>query len=773
MKIILLIFIIISVFSGILQAETLAGNIKGTVTDENSKPLEMVSVTIQEIGIATITNTGGVYNFYDIPYGHYSLTFSKTGYVTKTRQLTLNDSSDNFNVIIEQSLIETATIDVSSSFEAQDISQSTFSTATLNTRNLIKERGEVLGATIANIPGVNQITTGMGIGKPVIRGLSSNSVLVIHDGVKQESQQWGDEHAPEISLYDIDKIDILRGPASLVYGSEGIGGVVNIISKPLQYSNLNKMLMYGNLDLGLFSVNDEGTGNVMLGAGMKNFGFKGHFGYRKSGNVKTPEGSFLINSLNGSAKDTINGGILSNSGSKEYEGGLTFGLKGDYGYIDAGFETFNREIQMHDPNPISTGNQLLNTNQFELSGNFNLSRKFHLEPIFSYQMHDRKEYESIEDKNNDISTLYWKLRTFQGDIRLHNDLNKDLSGTVGIMVSNQQNNSLGIEKLIPGYNSISYGIYALEKYNMNRFTFSAGLRYDTKTSKIKSTVYSTDISGNPTNVINPQDINFSAFSGSAGIVFRPNENVDIFTNLGRGWRAPSEYELFVDGVHEGTNRFERGLITLNPNASPEPETSLNIDLGIRARLGMLNAEISLFNNILNNFIYPSPTNLIDSASGLKIFDIVQDKSTFRGIEYSLQFQPLNFILLSLNGDYIFTKNNATDNPLPFTPPAKNIIELKLQKSSLWKLYNPYFSFKARIVSPQNNVDPLETTTDGYTLFNLGIGFDYVMSNMVTSIDLSVENLFDTKYVDHLSRFKAYALDPGRSINFKISVPFQL
>jgi iron complex outermembrane receptor protein len=340
------------------------------------------------------------------------------------------------------------------------------------------------------------------------------------------------------------------------------------------------------------------------------------------------------------------------------------------------------------------------------------------------------------------------------------------------MVSNQQNNSLGIEKLIPGYSATSYGIYALEKYNINRFTFSAGLRYDTKTSNIKSTVYSTDISGNPINVFNPQDINFSAMSGSAGIVFRPGENVDIFTNVGRGWRAPSEYELFVNGVHEGTNRFEKGLITLNPNSSPEPETSLNIDLGFRARLGLINAEVSLFNNILNNFIYPSPTNSVDSVSGLKIFDIVQDKSTFRGIEYSLQFQPLNFILLSLNGDYIFTKNNATGNPLPFTPPAKNIIELKLQKSSLWKLYNPYFSLKAKIMAPQNNVDPLETTTDGYTLFNLGIGFDYVMSNMITSVDLSVENLFDTKYVDHLSRFKAYALDPGRSINLKISVPFQ-
>jgi len=768
----LLILIIISGLYRFLYSEVPTVNIRGTVTDENSKPLEMVSVIIQEIGISTTTDEDGVYNFLYIPYGIYNFTFSKIGYLSKTKLLTLNDSVDNINIKLEQGLIETVTIDVSSSFEAQDISQSTFSSSTLNSRNLIKERGEILGTTISSIPGVNQISTGIGIGKPVIRGLSSNSILIIHDGVKQESQQWGDEHAPEISLYDIEKIDILRGPASLVYGSEGIGGVVNIISKPLQYSNLNNILTYGNFDMGFFSVNNEGTGNITFGAGLKNIGFKGHFGYRKSGDVKTPEGIFLINSLNSLTKDTIKGGILANSGTKEFEGGLSFGIKGNFGYIDAGFETFNREIQMHDPNLLSTGNQLLNTNQFELSGNFNLSKKFHLEPILSYQMHDRKEYESIEDKNNDISTLYWKLHTFQGDIRLHNALNVNLSGTIGIMVSNEQNNSLGVEKLIPGYNSTSYGIYALEKYNIDKFTFSAGLRYDAKNLNIKSTIFKNDSLGNPSKVINPQDINFGAISGSAGIVFRPNESIDIFSNIGRGWRAPSEFELFVDGVHEGTNRVERGIITLNPNTSPDPETSLNIDLGLRARLGTLNAEVSLFNNILNNYIYPSPTNIINSASGLRIFNIVQDKSTFRGIEYSFQFQPLNFILLSLNGDYIFTKNNATDNPLPFTPPSKNIIELKLQKNNLWKLYNPYFSFKTKIVAPQKNVDPLETKTDGYALFNFGMGFDFVTAKTVASFDFSVDNILDTKYVDHLSRYKSYALNPGRSINLKLSVPFQ-
>jgi iron complex outermembrane receptor protein len=157
---------------------------------------------------------------------------------------------------------------------------------------------------------------------------------------------------------------------------------------------------------------------------------------------------------------------------------------------------------------------------------------------------------------------------------------------------------------------------------------------------------------------------------------------------------------------------------------------------------------------------------------LPVFNIKQDRSIFRGFEYTFQYQPFNFLLFTWSGDYIKTENNATNNTLPFTPPSKNILEIKLQEENLWKLYNPYFTFKIKIVSPQNNVDPLETQTDGYTLFFAGIGFDYITAKSVMSLDFSVDNLFDTKYVDHLSRYKSFAMNPGRSFNLKVSIPFQ-
>jgi iron complex outermembrane recepter protein len=740
--------------------------LSGKVFDFEKKQVQFVNVNLAELTIFTTTNEKGEFTFSNVPRGHYHLTFSRTGYVSNTIEIETDSTDKYLEITLEKSLIETATIDVTSSFEAQDISKSSFSLSTMDSRNLSKSREMVLGSTLANLPGVNSISTGIGIGKPVIRGLSSLSVLIIHDGVKHESQQWGDEHSPEISLYDIDRIEVLRGPASLIYGSEGIGGVINIISKPLLFSDTKKPVKYGVVDLGAFTVNNQGTGNLMLGLGLKNIGFKGHFGFRKSSDVKTPEGIFLTNTLTPGVMDTINGGILSNSGSSEYEGGLSFGYTGNFGNIEGGFETFTRELQMHDSDPLATGNQELKTKQFELSGNFRLSRKFHLEPIFSYQEHSRKEFESTADKDNNLAFLNWMLKIFQGDIRLHNDLSKQFSGTLGVSFAKGKNESLGINKLIPNYNSTSYGIYGSGKYDVSKWTLTAGLRYDYKHIDINKTVF--DIN----KTIESQNLNFGAITGSFGVVYRPLDNIDLFTNIGRGWRAPSEFELFVDGEHEGTSRVEKGILTLNPRADIQPESSLNIDLGTRIRYNIFNAEITFFRNTLQNFIYPSPTGTIDTATNLPIFNIVQDRSTIWGFEYSFQFHPLSFLLISLNGDYIVTRNNATGNSLPFSPPMKNIIEVKFQKDNLWKFYNPYFSINAKIVSSQEKVDPLEIKTDSYAIFKAGIGFDYILSNVVANFDFSVDNIFNTKYVDHLSRYKSFALNPGRSFNLKLTIPFQ-
>jgi len=742
-------------------------SIKGKILDENENPVSFANLTIQELSVSTICNQNGEYAFASIPSGDYHLTVNRGGFLNKTVKIQLNSSEQILNINIDKSLIETSTIDVTSSFNPTSITNSTFSITSISARTLSRTRNENLASTIQNIPGVNNISTGSSIGKPIIRGLSYQSVLILHDGIKHESQLWGDEHGPEIAVFNIDRIEILRGPSSLIYGSDGIGGVVNIITKPLQFSNKKSAITYGAITLNGFSANAEGVGNLNLGIGTQKFGINGYIGYRDGKNITTPEGEYTVNTPEGS--NVIQGGKLFNSGDKEFQTGLNLGIKGSYGIVNASYENFNREIQLHDDpaeDPTATPNQKIVTNNFDIKGSFYLKNNLELEPIFSFENQNRIEFGSSEDKNENIKALNLDLSLYQGDIRLHHELSKEMKGTVGASFTFSNNKSLAEEKLIPNYNSYGIGIYIQENYYKKYFTLSGGIRFDAKNLGIKETVFDEE------RTLNSQSLNFNSFSGSVGGVYKPNESVDIFANVGSGWRPPSEFELFVDGVHEGTGRFEKGLVTLNSAYNPTPENSLNFDIGTRIRNKYFTGEISLYNNFVNNFVFPSASGEIDSASGFQIYNITQDNSSFFGYEYNFQIQPAKWFLLTIKGDYVKTNNKAEGNPLPYTPPAKNIIELRFEKGNIGTLYNPYIMFGTKFVSEASQLGYLESSTDAYTLLNAGLGFDFALSKAITSVDFSVTNLANVKYVDHLSRYRYYALNPGISFNLKIGVPFQ-
>jgi iron complex outermembrane receptor protein len=365
-------------------------------------------------------------------------------------------------------------------------------------------------------------------------------------------------------------------------------------------------------------------------------------------------------------------------------------------------------------------------------------------------------------------------------LKLHHELAKNIKGTFGASFTNQLNSSLAEEKLIPGYGANSFGVFAFEQIDLKKFTISVGGRFDTKKLHVDRTVFEKDSLGNPTKLVNEQNLTFNALTGSVGAVYKFTEGLSAYSNIGRGWRAPSEYELFVDGIHEGTGRYDKGLRTLNSNSEPKPELSLNVDVGIRFSNNKIRFETAAYRNEIDNFIYPAPTgafyvvtdlNTGDTTLRLPIYDINQAKSVFYGYEYNLDFQPLKWFVLNATGDYVISKNFLTENPRPFTPASKNILGFKVQKSKLSKLLNPYAGLELKFVSAQNMVDPLEAKTDRYTLLNASAGFEFPFAKSIASVDFSVDNLLNTKYVDHMSRYRYYALNPGRSFNLHLSAPF--
>lgn len=761
--------------AGLLFAQPeskLNSTLTGKIFDENKIPVALAYITLQEFSASTQSNKQGDFIFSNIPEGAYHLTINRSGFLNKTVVINLISADTVFQISLEKSLIETSTIDVTGSFNPTDIRNSTFSITSIGPRTLGRIRSENIASTIQNTPGINNLSTGSSIGKPIIRGLSFQSVLILHDGIKHESQLWGDEHGPEIAVFNIDRIEILRGPASLMYGSDGIGGVVNIISKPLQFSNSPKIIKYGGLTLNGFSVNEEAVGNFNLGIGTQNFSTHGYIGYREGKNINTPNGELLVNTPYGS--NLVEGGRLFNTGDKEFQAGINLGAKGDYGNFNISFENFNRELQLHEnpkEEPDATPNQKIVTNNFDIKGDFILSKRIQLEPVFSFENQNRIEYESTEDKENNEQALNLDMNLYQSDLRLHNLFSEILEGTLGVSLIFGNTKSTAEEKLIPNSTAVNYGIYAGGTLKKKYYTLSGGIRFDSKDLNIKETVFEYDEKGNPSNVVNSQSLGFNSLTGSIGCVLKPISNLDIFANAGTGWRPTSEFELFVNGIHEGAGRFEIGLMVNDPDYKPDPENSVNFDLGTRIRYKIINGEISLYSNFVNSFVFPMSTGEIDSSSGLPIYNIIQDNSTFSGYEYSFQIQPVSWFLLTLKGDYVNTLNKATAQSLPFTPPAKNIIELKFEKSNFWKLYNLYLNAGTKIVADAPQVGELESSTPSYTLFNAGFGFDCVLSKSIASIDFIVTNLANKKYVDHLSRYRYYAMNPGRSFNLKVSIPF--
>jgi iron complex outermembrane recepter protein len=236
-------------------------------------------------------------------------------------------------------------------------------------------------------------------------------------------------------------------------------------------------------------------------------------------------------------------------------------------------------------------------------------------------------------------------------------------------------------------------------------------------------------------------------------------------NVGRGYRAPTAFDLFSNGVHEGTVRFERGDSTL------KNETSVNTDLALRVQTADLRAEVGGFANYIDNFIFPNPTGETDPESGFQIFDITQGDARLAGFEAAVEYHATRFLHLRGTADYTHGQNRTTDAPLPFIPPFRATYSARLEGGDQGLLRHAYFSIGGESNTRQTRVDPEDFAPPGYTLMNLGAGFSVPAGRSSVGFDFQLRNVFDKEYASFLSRYKTYALDPGRNLIVQVSTKF--
>ncbi len=769
---------------------TLNGSFTGTVKDAKTNiPLAGVSVYIADLKIGGATNEAGSFNIYNLPLGKHLVEISHIGYTTIAEQVDINEHTVK-DYLMQQSVIENNAVIITGVGVATQLKRSPFQVSVLRRDELMQTASTNIIEALAKKPGVSTLSTGPAISKPVIRGLGYNRVLTINDGVRQEGQQWGDEHGIEIDEASVNKVEILKGPASLIYGSDAIAGVINIITNVPVENNIIK----ANILTSYQTNNNSRALNANIAGNVNGFNWN------------------LYSSTNAAAdyRNKYDGRVF-NSKFKENNFGGYAGYNGGWGYSHLLFSNFNlktglvegeRDGQGYFIKIIAGGGKARVTDEdfksttplipYQHIRHFKIATdnsvkfgKNRLTFNVGFQQNQREEFSNPDNLNE--RTLYFDLKTITYTAQFHFPESNGWKTSLGVNGMKQQNTNKGIEQLIPNYNLFDIGGYIYAQKAIDKITLSGGARYDTRDLNVKSLMDGTDIKGAAFNK------SFSNFSGSAGITAQVAKQVNLKLNLAKGFRSPSVPELASNGAHEGTIRYEYGDNNL------KSEKNTQIDAGVEFGTDHVSINLSAFYNSFNNFIFyrklqsaAGSDSLVNvDGSDLTAFKFDQTNATLSGVEATLDIHPHPLDWLHFENTFSLTTGKLKEaiessKYLPFIPAPRLISEVRCNFNKFSKgLANFYAKIELDNTFKQDKIFTAyntETATSGYTLFNAGLGADFVGANGKTlfSLHLAGINLADVAYQNHLSRLKYGAenlatgrtgvFNMGRSFSIKLNIP---
>ena len=718
-------------------------SITGTVMDKTMKePVAFANVYLPQLEKGTETDENGLFIIDNLPSGTYKLVISFLGY--ETLSLSINIPNINpLTIDLVPSAIEMEEVIISTPFHKLQ-SDNVMKVEQEKITDLKAQGAINLSDGITNIAGVQSISTGLSIGKPVIRGLSSNRVLVYTQGVRLENQQFGDEHGLGLNDSGIESVEVIKGPASLLYGSDALGGVLYFNPERFAMENTSS----SDVSYNYFS----NTQGFNTNAGFKSSGEKFKFIFR--GGV-AEHSDYNTKSYR-----------VTNSRFKEQD------FKAALGYQSSKFKTELRyNINNLKPGiPEEIGEQSTNktplspfqevTNHVFSSKSVVFFNNSSLDINLGFLYNDRKEFEDEHDHEEDHNededgheedheedhedelhtALQMKLKTFNYDIKYHLPTFGKFETIVGVQGMNQTNTNYGEEQLIPDAITNDFGVLAVSHIHFEKVDIQLGVRYDNRTIDVL-------------NGINP---NYHSFNGSFGVKTKLAEGITARLNMASGFRAPNLAELTSDGVHHGSNRYEIG------NADLINEQNFQTDFALEYRNNHIELFANPFYNIVNNYIFLSPNgNIIE---GSPAFDYLQADANLYGGEFGLHFHPHPLDWLHFESSFeTVTGKLKNDEYLPLIPSntLNNTIRIEYHKG--W-IKEGYTFIKLSTVFDQNNVSTFETSTPGYNLLSAGAGGKIKMFDRDLTITISGNNLTDKEYINHLSRLKSDGIfNIGRNI----------
>ncbi|MGN6249014.1 MAG: TonB-dependent receptor [Ginsengibacter sp.] len=792
--------------------------LSGSVTDTSGSPLAGASVYIADLKKGSVADANGYFNISNIPGGTYVVEVKFIGYKTIAENLDINKNlTENFRM--ELSVVEENAIVITGTSRATSIIRNPVPIVAVNKQFMEQNLNTNVIDAIATVPGISEVTTGPNVSKPFIRGLGFNRILTLYDGVRLEGQQWGDEHGIEVDENTVDRVEVVKGPASLIYGSDALAGVVNLI--PAQPPSEGKIV--GNI------LNDYQTNNRLIENSATIAGHTHDWIW----------GGTFTHKIATNYKDKYDGRVY-NTGFAETDASANVGINKNWGYSHFGFAMYNDLQEIPDGSrdsatrkftkqiseadnyrPIVSNAEL---NSYKISAlhqhvqhyNFYSANSFdlgsgRLAVNLAFQKSIRREYSHPEVQ---VPGLYLLLNTSTYDAKYYFNERNGFSVTAGVNGMYQDNKvTKGTEYIIPSYQQFDAGPFVFITKRMEKLEVSGGVRYDVRDFRNDDLYAATDPATGFDHVVSGKDTagaqhlfsnyhhTFSGMSGSIGASYKFNKQFSAKANIGRGYRAPNVYEISANGVHPGTNIYQIGHLNF------KPEFSLQEDLGVRFNSTHVTVDADVFNNQIQNYIYNQKLTTATGQDsvivpGNETFKFVAARAQLYGGELSVDVHPHPWDWLhfenSLSVVYGLNKGvpgegKISDSAkyLPFIPPLHTISELRANIKKAGSVFaNAFVKVQFEVYAAQNRAyleNNTETPTPGYQLFNAGFGTDIMNRNgrAMFNISLLGNNLFNVAYQSGLNRLKYFEPYPGnftghdgiynmgRNFSIKVNVPLRL
>ncbi|HMK24463.1 MAG TPA: TonB-dependent receptor [Chitinophagaceae bacterium] len=768
-------------------------SLTGKVTDaKTGEALAGASVYFPDLRTGAACNNEGIYLISNISAGKYLVEVSHLGYssIIETVEASSNAQKD---FILNPSVVENEAVTVTGVSSATSTKRTSIPVNIVKKENMFNNVSTNLIDNLAKTPGVAQVTTGPGISKPFIRGLGYNRVVVVNDGIRQEGQQWGDEHGIEIDELNASRVELLKGPASLMYGSDALAGVVNIISiLPAPEGHIK-----GNI-FGAYQTNNRQRSlHADIGGNSNGFIWGLYGSYKAAADYKNKFDGYVFNSKFNEKDFGAYIGVNKSWGfthlyvSKfDQHPGLVEGdrddLTGRFLKLVNNGGVASEEIATDADFKSTTPyipRQRIQHFKIAADNSFNIG-KDRFTMVLGYQQNQRQEFGNVLDPGE--KELFFDLGTVNYNLQYHLAEQKNWRTSIGINGMQQTNKNKGAEQLIPEYNLFDIGGFVYTRKTINKLTLSGGLRFDNRSIDSKELMDGPDLK------FSAFKKNFSNLSGSAGLAYEASKIVTLKFNIARGFRAPNITELSANGVHEGSFQYIYGDVNL------KSETSLQVDAGFIANSDHVSFQLNLFSNSIHNFIFLHKLASVNGGDSIiniagdnfNAFSYGQHNATLYGAEFNLDIHPHPLDWLHIENTFSWVRGvlkqpeDGSKN-IPFIPATRLINEIKVDFAKKGKAFKNWFVLaELDNTFAQNNPFTgfnTETKTAGFSLINAGIGGDISSKGKTLfSLFLAANNIADVAYQNHLSRLK-YApenlvtgrtgvFNMGRTFTVKLNIP---